>query len=126
MDPIMKATKSFLVEMDALWKRGPGPALRMVAEADDRGAVIKALRLAELSRENKRPLFLHEAPFVEQSAYFAGLAEAKRFPDCCCSSGAAGLAAGLAHVSGGRAPASEFAAMDGGHLRKPGGRTGPP
>ena len=76
MDPIMKATKSFLVEMDALWKRGPGPALRMVADADDRGAVIKALRLAELSPENKRPLFLHEAPFIEQGAYFAGLAGA--------------------------------------------------
>ena len=76
MDPIMNATKSFLAEMDALWKRGAGPALRMVASADDRGAVIKALRLAELSPENKRPLFLYEAPFVEESAYFAGLAEA--------------------------------------------------
>jgi hypothetical protein len=76
MDPIMKATKSFLAEMEALWKRDPGPAVRMVAEPADRAAVIKALRLGELAPENKRPLFLHEAPFMERSAYFAGLAEA--------------------------------------------------
>jgi hypothetical protein len=76
MDPIMKATTSFLAEMEARWKRGPGPAVRMVAEPADRGAVLKALRLGELSPENRRPLFLYEAPFGEQSAYFVGLAEA--------------------------------------------------
>lgn len=76
MDPIMNATRSFLAEMDAHWKRGPGHAVRMVAEPADRGAVIKALRLRELSPENKRPLFLYEAPFLEPATYFAGLAEA--------------------------------------------------
>ena len=76
MDPIMKATRGFLADMEALWNRGPSPAVRMVAEASDRGAVIKALRLAELSPENRRPLFLYEAPFVEQGDYFAGLADA--------------------------------------------------
>lgn len=76
MDPVMKATRSFLAEMELMWNRGPEAAVRMVADADDRGAVIKALRLAELSPENTRPLILVEAPFAEQSAYFAGLAEA--------------------------------------------------
>lgn len=76
MDPIMKATRSFLGETEALWKRGPGNALRIVADPADRGAVIKALRLAELAPENKRPLFLHEAPFLEHGDYFAGLTEA--------------------------------------------------
>jgi hypothetical protein len=75
MDPIMKATRSFLAEMETLWKRAPQTALRMVANPDDRGGLVKALRLAELSPENKRPLFLYEAPFAEQGAYFAGLAE---------------------------------------------------
>ena len=76
MDPIMRATRSFLAEMEAHWKRDPGQALRMVADPADRGAVVKALRLAELSPENKRPLFLYEAPFLDQGDYFAGLAEA--------------------------------------------------
>ncbi len=76
MDPIMKATRSFLAEMEAHWARDPGHALRMVADPADRGAVVKALRLAELSPAHKRPLFLYEAPFLDQDDYFAGLAEA--------------------------------------------------
>jgi tetratricopeptide (TPR) repeat protein len=72
----MKATKSFLAAMGAHWARDPGQALRMVAEPADRGAVVKALRLAELSPGNKRPLFLYEAPFLDQGDYFAGLARA--------------------------------------------------
>ncbi len=76
MDPIMKATKSFLAEMEAHWAREPGHALQMVADPADRGAVVKALRLAELSPGNKRPLFLYEAPFLDQGDYFAGLAKA--------------------------------------------------
>lgn len=74
MDPIMKATKRFLAEMEAIWKRGTERGLRMVAATADRDSVIKALRLAELSAENQRPLFLYESVFVEQDAYFAGLA----------------------------------------------------
>lgn len=86
----MKATRGFLTEMEALWKRGAGPAVRMVAEASNRGAVIKALRLAELSPENGRPLFLYEAPFVEQADYFAGLAEAIETDYAALRAGAAG------------------------------------
>ena len=76
MDPIMRAARAFLDEVDERWEEGPGQVLPLVAEASDRGEVVKALRLGELSAENRRPLFLYEAPFAEAGAYFDGLTEA--------------------------------------------------
>lgn len=47
--------------------------LRLIVDDADRGELVKALRLAEASHENRRPLVLYEAPFAETDSYFNGL-----------------------------------------------------
>jgi tetratricopeptide (TPR) repeat protein len=76
MDPIMRAARVFLMDAAALWRERPQRVLPLVAEASERGEMVKALRLAELAPENRRPLFLYEAPFTEAEVYFNGLTEA--------------------------------------------------
>lgn len=76
MDPITRAAVRFQAEAEALWRATPRRALRIVAEPSERGEVIKALRLAELAPDNRRPFFLFEAPFLEPEGYFNGLAAA--------------------------------------------------
>jgi hypothetical protein len=78
MDPIMRAAQAFLADTEAGWRQSPGRVLPLVAAASERGEVVKALRLGELSPENRRPLFLYETPFTEATRYFVGLAEAIR------------------------------------------------
>ena len=75
MDPITRASKQFLAEAEAFWRTGGSCVLQMVAELSDRGELVKTLRLQELGPDNRRPLFLYEAPFVEDSSYFDGLSE---------------------------------------------------
>jgi hypothetical protein len=76
MDPIMRAARAFLDEVAERWEESPGRVLPLVAEASDRGELVKALRLGELLPENRRPLFVYEAPFTEAEAYFDGLTDA--------------------------------------------------
>lgn len=75
MDPITVATRRFLRDLDRLWKRRPGQIARLVARPDDRTHVIKALRLAEYDPANRRPLFLHDAPFDAPEPYFSALCD---------------------------------------------------
>jgi hypothetical protein len=76
MDPIMRAARSFLDALEERWAVSPARALPLVADASERGDVAQALRLGERAPENRRPLFLHEAPFTDASAYFDGLTDA--------------------------------------------------
>ena len=76
MDPITRAAKVFFAEAKAFWRARPGHVLPIIAEPSERGELLKALLLAELAPENRRPLVLYEAPFVEPSAYFTGLVRA--------------------------------------------------
>ena len=74
----MRTARVFLAEADVIWReRLPKQSvLPLVAEASGRREVVKALRLAELAPENRRPLFLYEAPFAEAEPYFHELTEA--------------------------------------------------
>ena len=65
MDPVMRAARVFLMEAETLWRERPERVLPLVGEASERGEMVKALRLAELAPENRRPLFLYEAPSLE-------------------------------------------------------------
>lgn len=76
MDPIMRAARAFLEQVEARWEESPARVLPLVAEASERREVVKALRLGELASENLWPLFVYEAPFAEAGAYFDGLTEA--------------------------------------------------
>ncbi|AGP41964.1 hypothetical protein [Sorangium cellulosum] len=76
MDPITRASKAFLAEAEAFWRSGRGPLLPVVASPSERVEVAKTLRIQELAPENRRPLFLHEEPFLDPRAYFEGLARA--------------------------------------------------
>src|SRR5262245_50349755 len=78
MDPITIAARAFLAEAKAFWRASPGRVLPMIAEPSERSEVVKALRLAELAPENRRPLFLYMTPFVDVTRYFDGLVEAIR------------------------------------------------
>jgi tetratricopeptide (TPR) repeat protein len=75
MDPITRASKAFLKEAAASWKRG-GHALFLEADATSRGDLIKTLRLAEWDPGCRRPLFLFEGIFAEAEGYFFALATA--------------------------------------------------
>src|SRR5690348_1034673 len=78
MDPITRAARAFLAEAKAFWRAWPERVLPMIAEPSERGELVKALRLAELAPENRWPLFLCEAPFIDARTYFDGLEEAIR------------------------------------------------
>lgn len=75
MDPITVATKRFLKDLERFWKRAPQRIARLVAQAEDRKQIITALRIAEHSITNRRPLFLYEAPFDSAPLYFDKLVE---------------------------------------------------
>ncbi len=74
MDPITRASRAFLAEADAFWHADKGPLLPMIADVSSRPDLVKTLRLAELALENRRPLFLYEAPFTAVRAWSDGLA----------------------------------------------------
>jgi tetratricopeptide (TPR) repeat protein len=76
MDPIMRAARTFLAEAETLWWEHPERVLPLIADPSDRGDLVRALRLGELAPENRRPLFLYEAPFTEAESYFGGLTAA--------------------------------------------------
>src|SRR5262245_22084710 len=90
MDPITRAARAFLAEAKAFWRTWPERVLPIIAEPSERGEVVKALRLAELAPENRRPLFLYEASFVDARTYFDGLVEAIRHDYEAIRAGAAG------------------------------------
>lgn len=76
MDPITRASRAFLAEANAFWHAGKGPVLPMIAEATARAELVKTLRLAELDLANRRPLFLHEEPFVDARSWGEAIAAA--------------------------------------------------
>ena len=76
MDPITRAARAFLAEADAFFREGKGPLLPMIAAPAARTDLVKSLRLGELAPENRRPLFLYEAPFTTARAFGEGLAAA--------------------------------------------------
>ena len=73
MDPITRASRQFLAEAEAFWRRGEGSLLTMVAAPSDRAELTKTLRLEELGPTNRRPLFLYEEPFEGEVSYADGL-----------------------------------------------------
>jgi tetratricopeptide (TPR) repeat protein len=75
MDPIACAARQFFADMESFWQAGSGRVARMVASDEERGELVKALRVAELSPENRWPLVLFEAPFMETHSYFRGLCD---------------------------------------------------
>jgi hypothetical protein len=75
MDPMTCAARQFFAKMDAVWEAGHGRVARVVACDEDRGELVKALRASELSPENRWPLVLFEAPFMETRSYFRGLCD---------------------------------------------------
>ena len=58
MDPIMRAARSFLDELEERWAEGSARALPLVADASERGDVAQALRLGERAPENRVPAVL--------------------------------------------------------------------
>jgi len=76
VDPITRASRTFLAQADAFWRAGQGPLLPMIADASARGDLVKTLRLAELALANRRPLFVHEEPFTGARTWADGLAVA--------------------------------------------------
>jgi hypothetical protein len=76
MDPVTSASKRFLAEAEAFFLAHPGAALPLFAEPAARSELVKVLRLAELSPENRRPLFVYEEPFLDRESYFDGLTAA--------------------------------------------------
>jgi tetratricopeptide (TPR) repeat protein len=76
MDPITCAARRLFAEMDVFWGgAGERRTLRITAIDEDRCELVKALRLFEAAPENRRPMFLYDAPFVEPRGYFAGLCD---------------------------------------------------
>ncbi|UQA57036.1 hypothetical protein [Polyangium aurulentum] len=47
--------------------------LRIVAAPEDQASVVQMLRLIEHAPDNRRPFFLYEEPFTDETAYFDGL-----------------------------------------------------
>lgn len=75
MDPVTRAAQRFLAEAEAFFRAGKGPILPIFADIPERTSVMKALRLAELDPENRRPLFLYDVPFIEESTYSTALCQ---------------------------------------------------
>lgn len=75
MEEMMRAAQRLRGQAEALWRRRPGRAIRIVAGRDDRAELVKALRLWELSPDNRRPFFLIEASFLDERRYFVAVAE---------------------------------------------------
>jgi tetratricopeptide (TPR) repeat protein len=76
MDPITCAARRLFAEMDVFWEAAEERrTLRITASDEDRSDLVKALRLFEASPENRRPMFLYEAPFIEPRGYFTGLCD---------------------------------------------------
>src|ERR1019366_1132724 len=87
MDPVTVAARAFIRETARVWSpvRPADPAttlplalqrarvLRMEAAPDDRGDLIKTLRLMEWAPENRWPLVLYDAPFTTEAAWCDGL-----------------------------------------------------
>src|SRR5690242_12356343 len=73
MDPITTAARRFLEQADTCWRARPAGVLRLVAAPEHRGDLIAALRLAEVAPDNRRPLFLVEAPFTTAESYTAAV-----------------------------------------------------
>ncbi len=78
MDPITVAAKNFEREVARFEASKVGRALRVVATQTDRGDMVKTLRLLEWAPENRRPMFLHEAPFEGEGPWFTALGDKVR------------------------------------------------
>jgi hypothetical protein len=66
----------FLGEIEAFWRQGSDRVLPLIADYPMRSEMTKALRLGELAPENRWPLFVYEARFVDDRTYFDGLVQA--------------------------------------------------
>src|SRR5262245_21129781 len=89
MDPITQASRAFLAEATHFWRSGRCRVLRIEAAHAYRKHIIKTLRLAEHAPDNRWPLFLYEAPFVDACSYWEGLEAAIRRDYECIRAGAA-------------------------------------
>ncbi|MCC6554435.1 MAG: hypothetical protein IT372_15765 [Polyangiaceae bacterium] len=76
MDPVTRAARAFVAEVDLFLRRYPGRVMPLAAEHSTRAEMTKALRLAELAPANRRPLFLYEARFGDARRYFDGFVDA--------------------------------------------------
>jgi hypothetical protein len=76
MDPITRASRQLLAALDASWRTHSRRVVPIISEWSYRSDVIKTLKLLELSPDNRRPLFVYEAPFVAVGAYCDGLVAA--------------------------------------------------
>lgn len=70
----MRTAQRLRGQAEVLWRKRPGRAIRIVAGREDHGELVKALRLWELSPDNRRPFFLIEASFLDERRYFAAVA----------------------------------------------------
>lgn len=64
MDAIVREARRFQEDAEALWEAHPERALRIVAAPEERGELVKALRLWELAPQNRRPFFLFEGSIL--------------------------------------------------------------
>lgn len=74
MDGIICEARRFQEDAEALWRAHPERALRIVAAPDERGELVKALRLWELSPRNRRPFFVLEGAILGAEVAFAVIA----------------------------------------------------
>lgn len=75
MDPITRAHQNFLREAKALFGAGKKAFVRFVCDHENRGDMLKSLRIWEAERENRRPFFLYEEPFRSVDDFFDGLSK---------------------------------------------------
>lgn len=77
MDPITLAANRFTREHETAWNPPPGakapPILRLDADVGDRKNVLKTLRVLEWQPENRYPVSIVEAPFVDATTYLSSV-----------------------------------------------------
>ncbi len=78
MDPLTIAARAFIDDASLVWRAGRSRVLRAVSASDDRGELVKALRMMELAPANRRPFFVYEAPFDGEERWHDGLCSALR------------------------------------------------
>lgn len=73
MDTLVREARRFQEDAEALWEAHPERALRIVAAPEKRVELVKALRLWELSPQNRMPFFLLEGSILGTEQAFTAI-----------------------------------------------------